>query len=84
MKRDDHVVPLGTLRPGETGTIAGLSGGRAFVARCLAMGCTPGTPVTMERNAGRGPIIVKVRGTRLALGRGESMRLHVKKQDLKT
>jgi ferrous iron transport protein A len=80
MKRDDHVVPLGTLRPGETGTIAELSGGRAFVARCLVLGCTPGTQVTMERNAGRGPIIVKLRGTRLALGRGESMRLQVKRQ----
>ena len=80
MKTDDRVVPLGTLRPGETGAIVALAGGRAFVARCLALGCTPGTRVTMERNAGRGPIIVKVRGTRLALGRGESMRLQVERK----
>ena len=81
MRTDDRVVPLGTLRPGETGTVAELSGGRTFVARCLSMGCTPGTQVTMERNAGRGPIIVQLRGTRLALGRGESMRLLVRRQD---
>jgi ferrous iron transport protein A len=80
MKRDDRIVPLGLLRPGETGIIVDLSGGRGFVARCLVLGCTPGTQVTMERNAGRGPIIVKLRGTRLALGRGESMRLQVKRQ----
>jgi len=83
MKRDDDVVPLGRLRPGEAGIIVDLSGGRGFVARCLSMGCTPGTQVTMERNAGRGPVIVKLRGTRLALGRGESMRLQVKKHESK-
>jgi len=81
MKADDHVEPLGRLRPGETGTIVDLSGGRAFVSRCLALGCTPGTQVTMERNGGRGPIIIAVRGTRLALGRGESMRLQVRKHE---
>jgi Fe2+ transport system protein FeoA len=35
----------------------------------------------MERNVSRGPVIVLVRGTRLALGRGESMRLRVKRQE---
>jgi ferrous iron transport protein A len=84
MRTDDRVVPLGSLRPGETGTIVDLAGGRAFVSRCLALGCTPGTQVTVERNAGRGPIIIAVRGTRLALGRGESMRLRVKRQVMKT
>jgi len=83
MRTDDRVVPLGTLRPGESGNIVDLSGGRAFVSRCLALGCTPGTQVTMERNAGRGPIIIAVRGTRLALGRGESMRLQVRKHEPK-
>jgi len=84
MRVDDQVVPLGMLRPGETGIVVDLSGGRGFVARCLALGCTPGTQVTVERNAGRGPIIIAVRGTRLALGRGESMRLRVKRQEMKT
>jgi Fe2+ transport system protein FeoA len=81
---DDHLVPLGGLRPGEMGAIVALAGGRAFVARCLAMGCTPGTRVRVERNTGRGPMIIVVRGTRLALGRGESMRLRVKRQETKT
>jgi len=81
VKTDDHTVPLGSLRPGEAGIVVNLAGGRGFVARCLALGCTPGTRLSMERNAGRGPIIVKVRGARLALGRGESMRLLVRRQD---
>jgi ferrous iron transport protein A len=83
MEAGDRVVPLGTLPSGETGTIIDLAGGRRFVARCLALGCTPGAQVEMERNAGRGPVIVKVRGARLALGRGESMRLRVRRREPK-
>jgi ferrous iron transport protein A len=75
----DSVVPLGRLLSGQKGTIVGLSGGRGFVGRCLALGCTPGTRVRMERNNGRGPVIVVVRGARLALGRGESMRVQVRR-----
>jgi ferrous iron transport protein A len=78
MKATDRTVPLGRLPSGESGTIVDLAGGRTFVARCLALGCTPGTRVTMERNGGHGPVIVVVRGARIALGRGESMRLLVK------
>jgi ferrous iron transport protein A len=79
MRTGDRTVSLGRLRPGETGTIVDLSGGRGFVSRALALGCTPGTRVKMERNSGRGPVIVAVRGTRLALGRGESMRMQVRR-----
>lgn len=79
MESREATVPLGALLPGQRGTIVSLSGGRAFVSRCLALGCTPGTPVRMERNNGRGPVIVVVRGARLALGRGESMRVQVTK-----
>jgi len=78
VKAVNHTMPLGKLPSGESATIVDLAGGRTFVARCLALGCTPGTPVTMERNSGHGPVIVVVRGTRLALGRGESMRLCVR------
>jgi len=74
-------VPVGSLKPGETGTIVALSGGRSFRARCLALGCIPGTTIEMERNSGHGPIVLVVRGVRLALGRGESMRLTVAPMD---
>ncbi|MGD0765901.1 MAG: ferrous iron transport protein A [Dehalococcoidia bacterium] len=81
METREAAVPVGSLKPGETGTIVGLSGGRSFTARCLALGCIPGTEIQMERNAGRGPVVVVVRGVRLALGRDESMRLTVAAQD---
>jgi DtxR family Mn-dependent transcriptional regulator len=74
----ERVVLLTELRPDEVGIIVDLSGGRNFVARCLALGCTPGTEVTMVRNSGRGPLIISVRGTRVALGRGKAERVRMK------
>jgi Fe2+ transport system protein FeoA len=39
------------------------------------MGFTPGATITMMRNSGFGPIIVAVRGSQVALGRGEAQRV---------
>jgi len=75
----ERVALLTELRPDQVGIIVDLSGGRNFVARCLALGCTAGAEVTMVRNSGRGPLIVSVRGTRVALGRAEAGHLRVKR-----
>jgi len=75
----DTTVAVTELRPDETGIIADLSGGRSFVARCLALGCAPGAEVTMVRNSGRGSLIIGVRGTQVALGRREAEHLLVKR-----
>jgi ferrous iron transport protein A len=63
---------LGTLRPGHTGRVTELQGGRGFTTRMAALGFTHGSAITVIQNFGRGPIIVMVRGTRIALGRGEA------------
>lgn len=65
-------ITLGALPAGKSGTVAELRGGRGFTTRMAALGFTPGAQVTMIQNFGRGPIIVLVRGTRIALGRGEA------------
>jgi DtxR family Mn-dependent transcriptional regulator len=75
----DKPVAMTELRPDETGIIADLSGGKSFVARCLALGCTPGAEVKVVRNGGRGSLIISVRGTQVALGRREAERLLVKR-----
>ncbi|MBC7240186.1 MAG: ferrous iron transport protein A, partial [Chloroflexi bacterium] len=43
-----------------------------------ALGFTPGAEVTMVRNPGRGPVIVSVLDTSVALGRGQASRVHVR------
>ena len=42
-----------------------------------AHGFTPGAEVTVIQNRSSGPIIVMVRDTRIALGRGEASKVEV-------
>ena len=77
--RTDNVIPLSNLLPGETGLVQDLAGGRGFVGRLAALGFTPGAEVTMVQNFGRGPIIVLVRDTRIALGRGEARKVLIRR-----
>jgi ferrous iron transport protein A len=76
----DPQIPLSTLAQGEVGVVRALTGGRGFVGRLAAMGLIPGTEVVMLQNFGRGPLIVLVRGTRLALGRGEATKIWVSRK----
>jgi len=47
------------------------------VARLASLGFAPGVEVQMLQNFGHGPLIVLVRDTRVALGRGEAMKVLV-------
>lgn len=68
---------LGDLRPGTKAIVYRLCGGKWLAARVAAMGFTPGAEVVMLQNYGRGPVIVMVRGARVALGRGEARKIQV-------
>lgn len=70
------VVPLTALRAGQRGLLRAVAGGRALTARALALGLVPGTPIQVARTLG-GPVVIEVRGSRLALGRGMAQRIWV-------
>lgn len=70
-------IPLASLAANEVGIVQYLAGGRGLTSRLATLGFTPGARVTMVQNFGRGPIIVMVRGTRIALGRGEAQKIIV-------
>ncbi len=74
---DEERILLSALPPGEVGVVRQLDGGRGFMSRLAAMGFTLGSEVTMMQNFGHGPLIVLVRDTRVALGRGEASRVSV-------
>lgn len=64
--------------PADTRTVVcELRGGREFVSRMTALGFTAGTEVKVIQNYGRGPLIALVRDTRVALGRGEALKVLV-------
>ena len=75
-----NVVLLSDLMPGETATVLELSGGPRFVGRMAALGFTPGATVQVVRNHGRGPIIVSVLDTEIALGRGQARRVRLRRR----
>jgi DtxR family Mn-dependent transcriptional regulator len=62
-------IPLSELTSGQTGVIRSYTGGRGMLGRCLSLGFTPGSVVKMIRNYKKGPLLVKVRDSEVALGR---------------
>jgi ferrous iron transport protein A len=72
-------ISLSAVKTGEVARIHKLEGGRQFLSRLASLGFTPGAQLQVIQNYGRGPLIVNLRGTRLALGRGEAARIVVKR-----
>lgn len=70
-------IPISDLKAGESGVVKSYAGGRGMLGRCLSMGFTPGSPVRMIENYGRGPILVSVCDTEVALGREIAARIMV-------
>ena len=77
----DHTctISLSTLSMDDQATILSFNIGRVETTRLASLGFTPGVTVNMSQNYGRGPLIVTVRGTRVALGRGEATKILVKR-----
>lgn len=76
----EEAVPISTLRAGESGIVKSYTGGRGMLGRCLSMGFTPGSPVRMIENYGRGPILVSVCDSEVALGREIAGRIMVSRK----
>ena len=70
-------VSLGTIRNGESVQIQKMAGGHQFLSRLASLGFTPGARLKVVQNYGHGPIIVSLRDTRVALGRGEAEKILV-------
>jgi DtxR family transcriptional regulator, Mn-dependent transcriptional regulator len=75
-------VPMSGLQAGESGVVKSYEGGRGMLGRCLSMGFTPGSVVRMIENYGRGPILVSVCDTEVALGREIAGKIAVARKSL--
>jgi ferrous iron transport protein A len=67
------------LTRGETAFFLSFAAGREAAGRLTSLGFTPGAPINMLQNYGRGPLVVSVRGARVALGREEARKIIVRK-----
>jgi ferrous iron transport protein A len=72
-------VSVGSMEKGDCVNVLRIAGGREMKARLYSMGIMPGNTVEVLSNCGRGPIIVKIMGSQVALGRGMAGRVWVRK-----
>ncbi len=68
---------LSSVPSGESVQIRAIQGGHHLLSRLASLGFTPGARLKVVQNFGHGPIIVSLRDTRVALGRGESDKILV-------
>jgi len=71
-------LALSELKTGQAGILLSFRGGKLVGNRLASLGFTPGAQISMIQNFGHGPLIVSLRGTRIALGRGEAARISVR------
>lgn len=70
-------LPLAMINPSEEVTVAEIRGGRGLVQRLADMGLTPGTKLKVINSQMPGPILIDLRGSRLALGHGVALKVMV-------
>ena len=74
-----NTISLTELSVDHHATILAFNIGTVEATRLVSLGFTPGAQVSMTQNYGHGPLIVTVRGTRVALGRTEAARIFVER-----
>ncbi|MFX0014059.1 MAG: ferrous iron transport protein A [Promethearchaeota archaeon] len=69
------MIPLGLLTEGDVAEISHSEGGRGVILRVNELGFYPGSRIKMIRNVKAGPVLVELKGCRIAVGRGISMKI---------
>lgn len=74
------MVPLGLLGTGDRAEVLEIVSGNHPCGRMEDLGFRQGKMVEMLNNEGRGPLLVKIDESRLALGRGMAMKILVRRK----
>lgn len=70
-------ITLEQMPSGSRGRVVEIIGRGGWIYRLYQMGLTPGVTVDVVMNIGRGPIIIRVMGVEIAIGRGIARRIIV-------
>ncbi|MFA7397453.1 MAG: ferrous iron transport protein A [Crenarchaeota archaeon] len=71
------ITPLCTLTYGTQAKIKKINGGLKLIKRLNEMGLTIGTTIKVVSDSCGGPVLIEVRDSRLAIGRGVSTKIYV-------
>jgi len=72
-----YKIPLAMLPENKEAVVVEVNGGMGLTRRLSEMGFTYGAKVKVLHSTPPGPILVIVRGSRIALGRGAAMKIIV-------
>jgi len=70
-------VSLLEMRPGDTGVVVGLGGGRGFQNMLRSRGLVEGKEVQVVARLPGGPVVIRMGATEVAIGRGMAGRIWV-------
>jgi len=81
------MAPLGLLSPGERAEVVEIRGKKGYchgkkekhICHAEDMGIRVGNVIEMLNSEGRGPVLIKIDESRIAIGRGMAMKIMVKK-----
>jgi len=79
IKMENNIIPLAFMASGERGEIVGIRGGQRMAKRLYGMGLTPNSLVEVIVSNPAGPILINIRGSRVAIGRGMAMKILVRR-----
>ena len=79
-RTNQRTRPLRSVRRGETVQLASIEAGRRLARRLTELGLTPGVSIQVLHVNG-GPLLIGVRGTRLAIGRGMADKIMVQSSE---
>jgi len=74
-----ELMDLVQMRKGQTGVLDSVEGGKGMTWKMDALGIRPGSSVKKISSAlGRGPVVLRVSGTDVALGFGMAKKIRVR------
>ena len=77
--QDQQLVSVDQLDEDTYAIVRQIQGGKELANRLTSMGLSVGSEFRVLQNRHHGPVLVLVRNTRIALGRGEAMKILAEK-----
>ena len=68
---------LAAVEPGQTVRLVRIDAGQRLMTRLAALGLLPNVEITVVRNGHPGPCVIRVRDSKVVLGRGMADKIEV-------